>query len=226
MVLIQGLGYVAFSIGLRIRRQVRSGALRHLVQMCGYIEEQTYVTWSFLLQLYKSRCCSLRAFLFYIFISLIYSSSTSLLTISLTQAQQPFRSLCPKIIEAAYESFFYNTISDETNESLADAIVEMLKLHNKEYYILTELSGSNTAAKPTNVIIEPTETLDRSDPLQVLVIFVLDKHRFSNSYELGVINEHSKALQTITSNQCLNTSAFLKPALYIAIAKLRLSIIV
>ena len=181
---------------------------------------------SFLPRLYKSGCRSLRAFLFHIFISPTYSSSTSLLTISLIQAQQPFRSLCPKIIEAVHESFFHDTISDETNESLADAVVEMPKSRNKEYYILTELSGSNTTAKPTNVIIEPTETLDRSDPLQALVIFVLSKHRFSDSYKLGVINEHPKALQTITSNQCFSTSAFLKPALYIAIAKLCLSIIV
>ena len=67
-------------------------------------------------------------------------------------------------MEAAHESFFHDTISDETNESLADAVVEMPKSRDKEYHVPTELSGSNTAAKPTNVIIEPTETLDRSDP--------------------------------------------------------------
>ena len=67
-------------------------------------------------------------------------------------------------MESAYQSFFDDTISNETNQGLADALVEMLESRNKEYYVLTELSGSNTAAKPSNAIIEPTEMLDRSDP--------------------------------------------------------------
>ena len=68
-------------------------------------------------------------------------------------------------MESAHQSFFDDAISDETNQGLADALVEMLESRNEEHYIPTELSGSNTAAEPTNAIIEPTETLDRSDPL-------------------------------------------------------------
>ena len=88
-----------------------------------------------------------------------------------------------------------------------------------------ELSGSNTTAEPSNAILEPTETLEPSEPPQALVIFILGEHRFSDSCELGVIKEYPEALQAITSNQCLSTSAFLKPALYIAMAELRPSMI-
>ena len=59
-----------------------------------------------------------------------------------------------------------------------------------------------------------------------MLIFVLGEYSFSNSYELGVLNERPEALKTITSNQCLSTSAFLNPTLRTVIAKLRLSIIV
>lgn len=54
-----------------------------------------------------------------------------------------------------------------------------------------------------------------------MLIFVIGDNCFSDFCELGVLNEHSKALKTITSNRCLSTSAFLKPALDAAIAKLR-----
>ena len=40
------------------------------------------------------------------------------------------------------------------------------------------------------------------------------------------MNEHPEALQAITSNQCLSTSAFLKPALNAAMAELRPSMMV
>ena len=129
-------------------------------------------------------------------------------------------------MESAHQSFFHDAISDETNQGLADAPVEMLESRDEEHHVPTELSGSNTAAEPSNAIIEPTEMLDRSDPPQALVIFVLGEHRFSDSCELGVMNEHPEALQAITSNQCLSTSAFLKPALHAAMAELRPSMMV
>jgi hypothetical protein len=129
-------------------------------------------------------------------------------------------------MEATHESFFHDAISNKTNQSLADAVVEMPESRDEEHHIPTELSGSKNRAEPSNAIIEPTETLNRSDPPQALVIFVLGEHRFSDSCELGVMNEHPEALQAITSNQCLSTSAFLKPALHVAMAELRPSMMV
>ena len=129
-------------------------------------------------------------------------------------------------MEAIHQSFFHDVLSDETNQSLADALVEMPESRDEEHYIPTEHSGSNNTAEPSNAIVEPTETLDRSDHPQALVIFVLGEHRFSDSCELGVINEHPEALQAITSNQCLSTSAFLKPAMNAAMAELRPSMMV
>jgi hypothetical protein len=128
-------------------------------------------------------------------------------------------------MEAAHQSFFHDAISDDTSQSLADAPIEMTESRDDEH-TPTELSGSNNMAEPSNAIVEPTETLDRSDHPQALVIFVLGEHRFSDSCELGVVNEHPEALQAITSNQCLSTSAFLKPALHAAMAELRPSMMV
>ena len=54
----------------------------------------------------------------------------------------------------------------------------------------------------------------------------MGKHRFPDSCELGVLNEHSEALKTITSNQCLSTLAFLNPALHAVMVELCLSLIV
>ena len=129
-------------------------------------------------------------------------------------------------MDCVHQSFFHDAISNEMSQSLADVLVEMPESRDEEHHLPTELSGSNTAAEPSNAIIEPTEMLDRSDPPQALVIFVLGEHRFSDSCELGVMNEHPKALQAITSNQCLSTSAFLKPALHAAMAELRPSMMV
>ena len=124
-------------------------------------------------------------------------------------------------MDPAYQSFFPDAISDETNQSLADALLEMPESRDEEHHVLTKLPGSNNKADPSNANVEPIETCDRSDRLQALVIFVLGEHRFSDSCELGVINEHPDALQAITSNQCLSTSTFLKPVLHAATAELR-----
>ena len=129
-------------------------------------------------------------------------------------------------MEAAHQSLFHDAISDETDQSLADALIEMPESRDEEHHISTELSASNNTAEPSNAIVEPTETLERSDPPQALVIFLLGEHRFSDSSELSVMNEHPEALQAITSNQCLSTSAFLKPALNAAMAELRPSMMV
>lgn len=49
---------------------------------------------------------------------------------------------------------------------------------------------------------------------------VVGEHRFSDSCELGVLNEHPETLNSITSNKCLSTSD-LKPAMEAAMAELR-----
>ena len=127
-------------------------------------------------------------------------------------------------MEAVHQSFFHDVICDETDQSLADALVEIPESHDEEQHIPTEFASSNDTAELSNAIVEQTETLGCNDPPRALVIFVLGEHRFSDSCELGVINEHPDALQAITSNQCLSTSAFLKPVLHAAMAELRPSL--
>ena len=129
-------------------------------------------------------------------------------------------------MDPAYESFFPEAISDEMNQSLANNLLEMPESCDEEHHVSTEIPGSNNTANPSNANVEPIETCDRSDHPQALVIFVLGEHRLSDSCELGVINEHPDALQAITSNQCLSTSAFLKPVLHVAMAELRPSMMV
>ena len=129
-------------------------------------------------------------------------------------------------MEAADQSFFQDAISDEMGQRPGDVLVEMPESRDEEHHVPTELSGSNNTAEPSNALVDRTEMSERSDHPQALVIFVLGEHRFSDSCELGVIEEHPKALQAITSNQCLSTSAFLKPVLHTAMAELRPSIMV
>ena len=103
-------------------------------------------------------------------------------------------------------------------QSQGDNLVEIPESRDEECYVPTELSGSKTA-ESSDAVVDPAEMSEHSE--QALVIFILGEHRFSNSYELGIMDEHLEALQAITSNQCLSISAFLKPVLYTAIAELR-----
>jgi hypothetical protein len=70
----------------------------------------------------------------------------------------------------------------------------MPELRGEEHLVPIELSSSNNMARPSNLIVELIATPKRSHPLQALVVFVLREHRFSNSCELSVINEHPSAL--------------------------------
>lgn len=54
-----------------------------------------------------------------------------------------------------------------------------------------------------------------------MLLFVIGEHRFSDSVELGVLNEHPEALKAITPTQSLTSSAFLNPAIQAAMAELR-----
>ena len=123
-------------------------------------------------------------------------------------------------MEAADQSFFQDAISDEMGQSPGDNLVEISESRDEECHVPTELSGSNTA-ESSDAVVDPAEMSEHSDHMQALVIFVLGEQRFSDSCELGIIDEHPEALQAITANQCLSTSAFLKPALHAAMAELR-----
>jgi len=82
----------------------------------------------------------------------------------------------------------------------------------------------------SNAIVDSTQTphapQEHNAPPQAMLIFVIGEHRFEDSCELGVLNEHPEALETITSKQCLSTSAFLYPALHVVMAELRPSMMV
>ena len=129
-------------------------------------------------------------------------------------------------MESIHQSSSGDAASDEPTESLVNNLEEALDSLGEEHAVHTELSDENNTAKPGNSVVEPTVTPKRSDPPQALVVFALGEHRFSDSCELGVMNEYPTALQTITSNQCLSTSGFLKPALDAAMAELRPSMMV
>ncbi|KAK3045798.1 hypothetical protein LTR09_012658 [Extremus antarcticus] len=82
----------------------------------------------------------------------------------------------------------------------------------------------------SNAIVDSRQTpnarQEHNAPPQAMLIFVIGEHRFEDSCDLGVLNEHPEALETITSNQCLRTSAFLYPALHPVMAELRPSMMV
>lgn len=124
-------------------------------------------------------------------------------------------------MESAQESFFPDAIPDETTQGVADDWTEMLQLHSKETEPPADPSSSDTVVRPSEVIAEATKVPERNEPPQAMLTFVMGEHRFSDPYELGVLNEHPEALNTITSNQCLSTSAFLTPALHAVMAELR-----
>ena len=121
-------------------------------------------------------------------------------------------------------SFFLDATYDEMHQNVP-ADEDSLKSRDLQ---LTKLPGSSITAESSNATAEPRHTSDRppgnSTTPQAMLIFVVGEHRFSDSCELGVLNEHPEALKSITSNQCLTTSAFLKPAMEAAMSKLRPSI--
>lgn len=91
------------------------------------------------------------------------------------------------------ESFLYKAVFNKLNHSLADNIIKIQELRKGEQHTLIEFSISNTA-KSSTVIIKPTSTLERSNPPQAPILVILREHRFSDSYEHSIINEHPEAL--------------------------------
>ena len=130
--------------------------------------------------------------------------------------------MLPDTMDAANNSFFLDATSDEAAQSLAGGREDTPKSRDSTP---TELPSADTNTGLSNAVAESKQTPDRAQeydiPPQAMLIFIMGEHRFSDSCELGVLNEHPEALKAITSNQCLSTSAFLKPALEAAMAELR-----
>ena len=128
-------------------------------------------------------------------------------------------------MDAANDSFFLDAIPDEAAQNLANGCQDYSESHDMTS---TDLPDTDTGF--SKAIAKSRQTPDRSQehnaPPQAMLVFVLGEHSFSDSCELGVLNEHPEALKTITSNQCLSTSAFLNPALHAVMAELRPSMMV
>ena len=75
-------------------------------------------------------------------------------------------------------------------------------------------------------MLKPSQSQEQEVSTYVKFIFVLGEDSFSDTFELGVLDEHPKALESITSHPCLSLLAFLKPAIQAVIARLLPSIIV
>ena len=128
-------------------------------------------------------------------------------------------------LDAADESFFLNAISEEATQAPPPDHEDSLESRDISSTESATNPDTKAHAEPSNAVIEPRKTADgpqdENDPPQAMLIFVMGDHRVSDSCALGVLNEHPEALKAITSNQCLRTSAFLKPALEAAMAELR-----
>ena len=128
-------------------------------------------------------------------------------------------------MDTVNHSFFLDAIPDETAQGLVNGCQDYSESHDMTSTDLpdTDTGSSKAIAKSRQTPDRPQE---RNTPPQSMLIFVLGEHSFSDSRELGVLNEHPEALKTITSNQCLSTSAFLNPAMLAVMAELRQSMMV
>ena len=127
-------------------------------------------------------------------------------------------------------SFFIEAISDEVPDEVTQLLVvdSLEDLPEARDTLRSEPANTldtTAEARSSEVIIASGQSSDpaqeHSAPPQATLTFVIGEHRFSDSCELGVLNEHPEALKTITSNQSLTTSAFLNPALQAVMAELQ-----
>ena len=129
-------------------------------------------------------------------------------------------------LDAADESIFLSALSEEATRALPPDQEDCSGSRNMSP---TELASSNTDAEthaePSNAALEPRslagQPQDKNDSPQAMLIFVLGDHRVSDSCTMTALNEYPEALESVTSNRCLSTSAFFHPALQIAMAELR-----
>ena len=110
------------------------------------------------------------------------------------------------------ESFFVDALSDELSDEVAetltaDSLEELPKSHETNRSQATNILDVTAEAVLSEGTTATEQTAERpqeqSAPPQATLIFVIGEHRFSDSCELGVLNEHPEALTTITPNQCL-----------------------
>ena len=123
------------------------------------------------------------------------------------------------------DSFFLDAISPEAyrheNDDHETAAESRDKPPNDLPSTSTDASGASARGTST-----PNTPLPQDDSPQATFVFVIGDHRFSNSCELAILDEHPQALKGITSNPCLSTSAFLRPALQAVMAELQPSLLV
>lgn len=128
---------------------------------------------------------------------------------------------------ASNDSFFLDAISHEAYQYKSD---DHETVNESRDEALSDLPATSADTKPScasarDMSTPDTPLLKDASP-QAMFIFVIGDHRFSDSCELGILNEQPEALKAITSNPCLSTSAFLKPALQAAMAELQPSLMV
>ena len=133
------------------------------------------------------------------------------------------------------ESFFIEALSDGLSDEVAqilaaDSLEDLPESRDTDCSPPTKALDTGAEAVLSEGITAAGRTSERpeeqSAPSQAMLIFVMGEDRFSDSCELGLLNEHPEPLKAITSNQCLTTSGFLKPVLRAAIAELRPSMMV
>ncbi len=128
---------------------------------------------------------------------------------------------------ASNDSFFLDAISHEAYEHEIDDHETANESRDETLIDLPATSADTepSCASARDMSTPETPLLKDASP-QATFIFVIGDHRFSDSCELGILNEHPEALKAITSNPCLSTSAFLMPALQAAMAELQPSLMV
>jgi len=128
---------------------------------------------------------------------------------------------------ASNDSFFLDAFSHEAYQHEIDDHETVTESRDEA---LNDLHATSADTQPSCASARDMSTADtpllKDASPQATFIFVIGDHRFSDSCELGILNEHPEALKAITSNPCLSTSAFLKPALQAAMAELQPSLMV
>lgn len=133
------------------------------------------------------------------------------------------------------KSFFIDAISDEVSDEVAgnfaaDSLDDLSESRDTRHGQPTIVHDTTIETGSIKLITAPGQICDQAQehkaPPRATLIFAVGEDRFSDSCELGVLNEHPEPLKTITSNPCLNTSAFLNPALHAVMAELRPSMMV
>ncbi|KAK3045804.1 hypothetical protein LTR09_012664 [Extremus antarcticus] len=125
------------------------------------------------------------------------------------------------------DSFFLDAISPEAYRHVTDDYETVGESRDKPP---NDPPATSTGTEPSGAsardMSTPNTPLPKDASPQATFIFVIGDHRFSDSCELGILDEHPDALKAITSNPCLSASAFLKPALQAAMAELQPSLMV